>query len=201
MSTNRNSVAHEQRSRTDTLIRSLHTPARTPKPELGNRLFFDDNQLATLLERSGKSGSAWRGDDDPLANFNLLLRDDSTGGNQAEERACLCLSICYRHLLCVTGLAASLSPQRLCRAATAHRTLKSGKYCRTTFKTVVRYRLTKCSRRDDMVHIGILRGAADDPPKRVMEHAEAAAPREIAGLSTATLCRKRARQCALAHID
>lgn len=73
--------AHEQRSRTDTLIRSY--AAQDTKTGLGNRLFFD-NQLATLLEDQEKSGSAWRGDDDPLARLQSSARQP---GRQSGGRA------------------------------------------------------------------------------------------------------------------
>ncbi|UJL40390.1 diguanylate cyclase [Salmonella enterica subsp. enterica serovar Kentucky] len=122
--------AHEQRSRLDTLIRSY--AAQDTKTGLGNRLFFD-NQLATLLEDQEKVGVHGVVMMIRLPDFNLLR--DSREAIRRKSR-CLCLSICYRHLLCVTGLAAgALSPQRLCRAATASNAKRSGKYCRTTFKS------------------------------------------------------------------
>ncbi len=53
----------------DTLIRP--TPRRTPNRQIV--YFFFDNQPATLLEDQ-KSGSAWRGDDDPLARLQSSAR-------------------------------------------------------------------------------------------------------------------------------
>lgn len=80
--------AHEQRSRTDTLIRSY--AAQDTKTGLGNRLFFD-NQLATLLEDQEKVGVHGVVMMIRLPDFNLLR--DSLGGNQAEEQMFMLINL------------------------------------------------------------------------------------------------------------
>ncbi|SQJ11532.1 lipoprotein [Salmonella enterica subsp. enterica] len=123
--------AHEQRSRLDTLIRSY--AAQDTKTGLGNRLFFD-NQLATLLEDQEKVGVHGVVMMIRLPDFNLLR--DSLGGNQAEEQMFMLINLLSTFIMRYPRLAAgALSPQRLCRAATASNAERSGKYCRTTFKS------------------------------------------------------------------
>lgn len=123
--------AHEQRSRLDTLIRSY--AAQDTKTGLGNRLFFD-NQLATLLEDQEKVGVHGVVMMIRLPDFNLLR--DSLGrqsGGRADVYAYQSAIDIYYAL---PGLAAgALSPQRLCRAATTSNAERSGKYCRTAFKS------------------------------------------------------------------
>lgn len=193
--------AHEQRSRTDTLIRSY--AAQDTKTGLGNRLFFD-NQLATLLEDQEKVGVHGVVMMIRLPDFNLLR--DSLGGNQAEEQMFMLINLLSTFIMRYPCSLLARYHRSDFAVLLPHRTLKEAEsIAGQLLKAVDALPANKMLDRDDMVHIGICAWRSGQSTEQVMEHAEAAARNaalqgEIAGLSTTTLCRKKgAAMCAGAH--
>ncbi len=139
-----------------------------------------------------------------LPDFNLLRDSPRQSGGRADVYA-------YQSAIDIYYALPSSLLARYHRSDFAvllpHRTLKEAEsIAGQLLKAVDALPANKMLDRDDMVHIGICARRSGQSTEQVMEHAEAAARNaalqgEIAGLSTTTLCRKRARQCALAHID
>lgn len=140
-----------------------------------------------------------------LPDFNLLR--DSLGGNQAEEQMFMLINLLSTFIMRYPGSLLARYHRSDFAVLLPHRTLKEAEsIAGQLLKAVDALPANKMLDRDDMVHIGICAWRSGQSTEQVMEHAEAAARNaalqgEIAGLSTTTLCRKRARQCALAHID
>ncbi len=153
--------AHEQRSRPTPSF--APTPRRTPKPDSVTVCSLITNWRRCWKIR--KSGSAWRGDDDPLARFQSSARQPGRqSGGRADVYAYQSAIDIYYALPC--SLLARYHRSDFA-VLLPHRTLKEAEsIAGQLLKAVDALPANKMLDRDDMVHIGICARAADSPPSR-----------------------------------